>query len=161
MMGKALKIDKLGRCVLWIFVGLTSLGAAEPPTRWLLSDVVSLLDPIAASSPLELRHPEYVAIATGKDEYVYHLADRVFIRCIKDRYELPIARLCGDFAVIRVEVMDVSMKTLIPVMAWYLVYREERWQRLQRDESGQFYRGNSSVVLMPPYATRCLDITLK
>ncbi len=123
----------------------------------LLPTLVSLVERVAMGSALERRPPQFVAISTGKDEYIYHLKDKVFIRTIKDRYEMPTWRICGDFAVARVELMDESMKTLPPIMAWHMVYRDDRWQKLIKSDDGQYLREDFSPAELPPYAVRCFE----
>jgi len=125
----------------------------------LIPAVVDVAERIALGSALERRPPHYLAVATGKDEYVYELKDKIFIRRIKDRYETPLGRICGDFAVVRVELMDESMKTLPPIMAWYMIYRDDRWQKLIRNDEGRFSRDNFSDADLPPYAQRCFEGT--
>ena len=124
----------------------------------LLPALVAIIDRIASGSVVEHHRPEYLAVATGKDEYIYHLNDRVFIRCIKDRYEMPTSRICGDVAVVRVELMDDSMKTVPPIMAWYMIYRDGEWRKLMRDEGGEFLWDSYKRVELPPYATRCFNL---
>jgi len=121
----------------------------------LLPDTVDLVTAIAKNTRLERHSLHFVALSKGKDEYVYHLDDRVFIRCIKDRFELPIGRVCGDFAMVRVELMDDSMNTLGSVMAWSMIYREGRWQRLMPTGEGALTYGDSQTAELPPYAVRC------
>jgi len=116
-----------------------------------------MIDRIALGGLLERRPPSYAAVATGNDEYVYNLRDKVYMRCIKDRYEKPTWRTCGDVAEVRVELMDDAMNTLPPVMAWYMIYRDERWEKMVRDDEGRFAWKNMSPVMLPPYARRCFD----
>jgi hypothetical protein len=125
--------------------------------RQLLPAVVELIDRIAKGGLLERRPPAYAAISMDRDEYIYHLSDKVFIRRVKNRYEKPTGRTCGDVAVVRVELMDDAMKTLPPVMAWYMIYRDDRWQKMARDDEGRFVWENWSPVELPPYALRCFD----
>jgi len=125
--------------------------------RQLLPAMTQLVDRIAKAGLLEEKPPAYAALSMDRDEYIYHLSDKVFIRRIKDRYEKPTGRTCGDVAVVRVELMDSAMKTLPPVMAWYMIYRDERWQKMARDDEGRFVWENWSPVQLPPYAGRCFD----
>lgn len=139
-------------------------GAAPHNQRFalqLLPDVIELLDPIVRSTASEKHAPEYVSLSAGHDEYVYHLRDKVFIRVDKGRYELPAWRVCGDFAVVRVELMDEWMRNSIPVMAWYMIFREDRWQHLTKNEDGAFVYGTSGPVELPPYAARCFNLDRK
>jgi len=159
------------RRVFWILAGTASLSFALSPapnptahlpdsfrySNQLLPAVVAIAEQISLGGSLEKTPPCYVSVSTGKDEYVYHLKDKIFIRCIKDRYELPSWRICGDFAVVRVELMDESMNTLPPVMAWFMIYRENRWQKLFKDEEGHFLRESFSPAELPPYAVRCFE----
>jgi hypothetical protein len=125
----------------------------------LLPAVVSIADQIALAGALEHKRPEYVSLAKEKDEYIYHLPDRVFIRCIKNRYESPSGRVCGDFAIVRVELLDEFMKTIPPIMAWPMVYRENQWQKLVQDEEGRYLWQSFNPIELPPYAARCFDLT--
>jgi hypothetical protein len=123
----------------------------------LLPAVVSIAESMADAVILERKHPEYVALSKGRDEYVYHLQDKVFIRYIKDRYENPSGRVCGDFAIVRVELMDDDMRTIPPLMAWPMIYRNNEWQKLVRDEEGRYLWQNFKPIELPPYATRCFE----
>jgi len=125
--------------------------------RQLLPAITELVDRIAKGGLLERRPPAFAALSMDRDEYIYHLSDKVFIRRIKDRYEIPTGRTCGDMAVVRVELMDDAMKTLPPVMAWYMIYRDERWHKMAQDDEGRFIWENWSPVELPPYARRCFD----
>ncbi len=136
------------------------IGKAPDSYRYanqLLPAVVSIADRMTNTAVLERKRPEYVALSKGRDEYVYHLRDKVFIRCIKDRYESPSGRVCGDFAIVRVELLDDDMKTIPPLMAWPMVYRDGEWQRLVRDEEGRYLWQNFNPIALPPYASRCFD----
>lgn len=119
--------------------------------------MVSIADQMTQAGALERRRPEYIALSKGRDEYVYHIRDKVFLRCIKDRYELPSGRTCGDFAIVRVELMDEDMKTIPPLMVWPMVYRDNAWQKLVRDEEGRYLWQNFNPIELPPYATRCFN----
>jgi hypothetical protein len=161
----------MGKAVIIVLgIATLSLAAGAPPAplaarapdsyryaKQLVPVVVALSERIAEGSAVERKRPEYVAVSAGADEYVYHLRDKIFIRRIRDRYELPPWRICGDFAVVRVEFMDDSMATVPPIMAWHMIYREEQWQRLVEDEGGRFLRANYTPTELPPYAIRCFD----
>jgi hypothetical protein len=129
--------------------------------KQLLPDTIELIEQVVKSTRLERRFAEYVSLSFGKDEYVYHAPDRVFIRVVKDRYELPAWRVCGDFALVRVELMDESMKTLGTVMGWSMIYRDGRWRRLLRGNEGQYTYDNLQAIVLPPYAARCFNLDRK
>jgi hypothetical protein len=163
---RRLEVARLGAALAALV--LAAPGRAEGPlsqheqtilrnAKQLLPDVIDLAHAITRSTALERRTAEYISIALEKDEYVYHAPDRLFIRCIKDRFELPAWRLCGDFALIRVELMDDAMKTVGPVMGWHMVYREGRWQRLFQNEEF-FSFSDGQPVEIPPYAARCFNL---
>ena len=144
------------------FQGIALAGTGAPPQplkfeKELLPQVVGMLTQnlIAASS--DPHPPHYASIALGKNEYVYSLTDRKFIRMIKDRYELPPWHVCGDWASLRVALLGESMDPVIPEAVWYLAYRDDHWVRLVRDEDGNFFREGAKADL-PPYAVRCFNL---
>jgi hypothetical protein len=157
------------RSRVWLWISVTSVSwahasspSAHVPDSYryanqLLPAIVALAERAAMGGAVERKAPQYVAISTGKDEYVYHLKDKIFIRSIKDRYEIPTWRICGDFAVARVELMDDSMKTLPPIMAWHMIYRDDHWQKLAQGDDGQFMREDFTPAELPPYAKRCFE----
>ncbi len=131
-----------------------------PPLNFsqeLLPQVVDqlMLEAVAASGGPH--SPRYAAIALGKDEYVYSLVDKKFIRLVKGRFELPPWQICGDWASVRVALMGESMEAVAPETVWFLAYREGRWVRLKRDEDGQFFKGLEPASI-PPYAVRCFNL---
>lgn len=123
----------------------------------LLPQILEMLSFTAIAAAGTHQSPHYAAVALEKDEYIYSLLDKKFIRVIKDRYELPAWRLCGDWASVRVSLMGDSMQTVAPVSLWFLAYRDGRWVRLQRDEEGRFFK-NLEPADLPPYAVRCFNL---
>lgn len=166
-------------CPLWSVPLLTSAllltGLAPPGTqgtvrrgprprlqsaRDLLPHVVELISVPAIAASSDRHAPWFASIALGKDEYVYSLLDKVFIRSIKNRYELPAWHICGDWASVRIELLGESMETVTPVMVWFLAYRDGQWARVIQDEDGRFFRAGEKAE-MPPYVVRCFNLDKK
>ena len=124
----------------------------------LLPDAIALADTLARGTALEHHPIRFLSLSAGKDEYVYHLPDHHFIRCIKNRYEIPAWRVCGDFALLRVELMDEAMHTVGPVTGWPMIYRDNRWQKLDRSEDGHYSLAGNESFDLPPYAARCFNL---
>lgn len=135
---------------------MTSRPQVDAYARQILPDVLGMVPSVAM---LTSRPVQYLSIAYGKDEYIYSFSDKVFIRRQENRWELPAWRVCGDFALVRVELLGENMNTVAPIMAWPLLYREGRWERLSPDESGTgLRRSDSRPVELPPYAVRCFNL---
>jgi hypothetical protein len=49
------------------------------------------------------------------------------------------------------------MKTLPPIMSWYMIYRNDGWQKLMKDDEGRFRRESYSDAELPPYAVHCFE----
>lgn len=134
--------------------------AAPQPMNFekeLLPQIIDVLTQSLIAASSDPHPPRYASLALGKNEYVYSLTDRKFIRMIKDRYELPPWRLCGDWASVRVALLGESMDPVVPETVWYLAYRDDHWVRLTRDDDGNFFRDGSKADL-PPYAIRCFNL---
>lgn len=123
----------------------------------LLPSIIDQVGMVAIAGADGRHMPRYATIGLDQDEYVYSLTDKIFIRTMKGRYELPSWRLCGDWASVRVEIFDESMNAIGPATVWFLAYRDGRWVRVVRDESGFFVR-NEHPVDLPPYAVRCFNL---
>ncbi|HVO32792.1 MAG TPA: hypothetical protein VMU17_02685 [Elusimicrobiota bacterium] len=152
------------RAFLVVWVLAAPLSAAPDNHRFdngLLPAVVDMVSRVAAAVPEARYIPHYVSIALGKNEYVYSLRDKQFIRCITDRYELPPWRLCGDFAEIRVAMLGDAMEPVTPETVWYLAYRDGQWIRLVKDDEGHFERTNLMEAILPAYAVRCFNLDNK
>lgn len=147
----------------WPCGAITLNPAREQPLKSeheLLPAVVTMAAVSALAGMGGVREPRYAVIALGKDEYVYSLIDKKFIRLIKDRYELPPWQLCGDWASVRVALLGEAMEPVAPISVWFLAYRDEKWVRIQRDEEGRFFKDFTPASL-PPYAVRCFNLDNK